>query len=162
MGVTTLRQKVASGASAELDVLDEIGIVADVADDGVGVMEGSLAVDDSATEDDAESDVEESLLDIDKDGAMEVEDGVVARLLLLVVLTTSVEDDTSDELDELLVEAEELIELLDAGVDDEETIVEVWVDEAAVLTELGRTEVERVVDDFADEELLEDTELHSP
>jgi hypothetical protein len=115
--VTTLRQKVSSGGAAELVVLDEIGVDVGVTDDGVGVMEESLVVDDAATEDDAEFDVEESLLDTDKDDAMGVEeDDVVSKLLLLVVLTTCVDDDTSDEIDELLVEATLELELSEEAV----------------------------------------------
>jgi hypothetical protein len=60
------------------------------------------------------------------------------------------------------LEVGELMELLDAEAEDEETLVEVRVDEAALLTELDRTEVEKVVDDLTDEEMLEDTEPHSP
>lgn len=98
-------------------MLDEIGVDVGVTEDGVGVMEESLLVDDDATEDDAESDMEESLLDTDKDGAMEVEeDDIVAELLLLVVLTTCVDDDTSDRIDELLVEIALELELSEEAV----------------------------------------------
>jgi hypothetical protein len=115
--VTTLRQKVSSGGAAELVVLDEIGVDVGVTDDGVGVMKESLVVDDAATEDDAEFDVEESLLDTDKDDAIGVEeDDVVSKLLLLVVLTTCVDDDTVDEIDELLVEATLELELSEEAV----------------------------------------------
>lgn len=98
-------------------MLDEIVVDVGVTDDGVGVMEESLVVEDASTEDDAKFDVEESLLDTDKDGAMEVEeDDDVSKLLLLVVLTTCVGDDTSDKIDELLVEAALELELSEEAV----------------------------------------------
>ena len=126
---TTLRQKGVGAGATELDAVDEIGV--GVSDDGVGVIEESLTVDDATSEDDVGAGVEKLLLESDEDVAtIAEEDDGVSRLLLLLVLSllaTCVDDNTSDDVEKLVVERRVLLleeSTVELGTEEPESPVE--------------------------------------
>lgn len=71
-GVTTRKQKLEGVEGAELDVLDAIGV--GDAEDGTGVMDDSLIVEEAMIDDEPESDVEETLPSGVEEAEMDVEE----------------------------------------------------------------------------------------